>query len=105
MQHWVVVVGVGVVVAGVEVRVCVRMVDVVDVGVAACALCVQVVGPAVGEVSRRRQAGLGEHVAGPQGPVRVTEGNRAGGEVRVDRDGDRREARTGLLWIRGGVPN
>ena len=89
----------GVVVPGVDVGVGVRMVDVVDVGVAARALGVQTVGPAVREGSRRRDAGRGEHVVGPQGSVRVVEGNGAGGEVWVDRDGNRREARTGLWWV------
>ncbi len=74
----------GVVVPGVDVGVGVRMVDVVDTGVATCALGVQAVGPAVGEGSRRREAGLGEHVVGPQSSIRVAERNRTGGEVWVD---------------------
>lgn len=72
------------VVPGVDMGVGVRMVNVVDAGVATCALGVQAVGPAVGERSRRREAGLGEHVASPQSSIWVAEGNRARGKVRVD---------------------
>ena len=74
----------GVVVPGVDVCMGVRVVDVMDIGVAACALGVQVVGPAFGEGRQRREAGLGEHVAGPQSSVWVVEGNGAGREVWVD---------------------
>lgn len=70
------------VVPGVDVRVWVMRM--IDVGVATCALGVQAVGPAVGEGSRRREAGLGEHMVGPQSSIRMVEGNRAGGEVWVD---------------------
>lgn len=97
MEHWVVV-------PGVDVWVGVRVIDVVDVGVAARALGVQAVGPTVGEGGRRREAGLGEHVVGPERSVRVVEGDGAGGEVRVDRDGDGWEARAGLGWV-GCVPH
>lgn len=93
----------GVVVPGVDVWVGVWVVDIVDIGVATRALGAQAVRPAIGEGSRRREAGLGEHVVGPQSSVWVVEGNRAGGEVWVDRDGDGWEARTGLVWI-GAVP-
>lgn len=92
------------VVPGVDVGVGVSVVDVVDVGVAACALGVQAVGPAFGEGGRGGKAGLGEHVVCPQGSIRVVEGNRAGGEVGVDRDRHRWEARPGLGWI-GVVPH
>lgn len=74
----------GVVVPGVDVGMGVRVIDVVDVGVAARALGAQAVGPAVREGSRRREAGLGEHVVGPQSSIGVVEGNGAGGEVWVD---------------------
>ena len=47
-----------VVVPGVDMGVGVRMVDVVDVGVARSALGVQAVSPALGERGRRREAGL-----------------------------------------------
>lgn len=87
----------GVVVAGVEVRV--RMVEVVDAGVATGALRVQAVGPAVRQGRRRWEAALGEHMVGPQGPVRVVEGDGAGGEVGVE--GWQAGARLG--WI-GAVP-
>lgn len=72
------------VVPGVDVGVGVRVVDVVDTGVATCALGAQAVSPAIGEAGRWRQAGLGEHVVGPQSAVRVVERDRAGGEVWVD---------------------
>lgn len=72
------------VVPGVDVRMGVRMVDVVDIWVATCALGVQAVGPAIGEGSWRREAGLGEHVVSPQSSIRMVEGNGAGGEVWVD---------------------
>lgn len=93
----------GVVVPAVDVGVGVR---VVDVGVsAAAALRAQAVGPAVGEVGGRRDpSGLRQDVVSPQSSVRVVEGNGAGGEVRVDRDGDGGEAGTGLGWV-GGVPH
>lgn len=94
----------GVVVPGVDVWVRVRMVDVVDVGVATRALGAQAVGPAIREGSRRWEAGLGEHMVGPQSSVWGVEGNGAGGEVWVDRDRDRREAGSGLGWI-GAVPH
>lgn len=74
----------GVVVPGVNVGVGVRMVDVVDVGVAACALGAQAVGPGVREGGWRREAGLREHVAGPQRSVWVVEGNGAGRKIRMD---------------------
>lgn len=72
------------VVPGVDVCMGVRMIDVVNIGVAACALGVQAVGPAVREGRQRREAGLGEHMAGPQSSIRVVEGNRAGREVWMD---------------------
>lgn len=85
-------------VPGVEVRV--WMVDVVDTGVATGALRVQAVGPTVRQSRRRWEAALGEHMVGPQGPVRMVEGYGAGGEVWVE--GWKAGARLG--WI-GAVPN
>lgn len=64
----------------------VRVVDVVDIGVATRALGVQAVGPTVWKCSWRWEAGLGEYMAGPQSSIWVVKGNRAGGEVWVDRD-------------------
>lgn len=93
VEHGVVVVGM-VGVAGVDVRV-------VDVGVAAGGLRVQPVGPGVGDGPRRRQVALREHVVGPESSVRMVEGNGAGGEVWVDRDGP--EAGRGLGRI-GAAP-
>lgn len=72
------------VVPGVDMGVGVGMVDVVDIWVATCALGVQAVGPALGESSRRWEAGLGEHVSGPKSSIWVIEGYRAGGKVWVD---------------------
>lgn len=62
----------------------VRMVDVVNVGVATCALGVKTVGPAVREASQWLEAGLGEHVTGPQASIGVVEGNGTWGEFWVD---------------------
>lgn len=76
------------VVAAVDVRV-------VDVRVGAGGLRVEPVGPGVRDGRRRRrQVALREHVVGPQSSVWMVEGNGAGGEVRVDRDGP--EAGCGL---------
>lgn len=54
-----------VMVSGVDVGVGMRMVDVVNIGVTACALGAQTVGPAIGDGRWRWEAGLGEHVASP----------------------------------------
>lgn len=82
-------------VAAVDVRV-------VDAGVAAGVLRVQPVGPGVWDgTRRRRQVALREHVVGPQSSVWMVEGNGAGGEVWVDRDGS--EARRGLSRV-GAAP-
>lgn len=72
----------------------VRVVD--FMGVAAWALGAQTVGPGVGECGCRRDAGLRDHVSGPQGAVRVAEGDGAGGELWMDRDGHGGEAGVGL---------
>lgn len=74
----------GVVVPGVDVGVRVRMVDVVDIGVATRALGAQAVGPAIREGSWRREACLGEHVVSPESSIWVVEGNGTGGKVWVD---------------------
>jgi len=61
-----------------------RMVDIMNIGVATWALRAQIIGPAVRNGSCRREAGLGEHVASPQRSVWVVKGDRAGGKVWVD---------------------
>lgn len=76
MEHGVVVV------AGVDVRV--GMVDVVDSRVAAGALGVEAVGPAVRQVGGRWEPTLGEQVVGPKAPVWMVQGCWAGGEVWVE---------------------
>lgn len=94
----------GLMVPGVDVGTDVRMVNIVDVGVGTRVLGAQTVGPALGEGSCRWKAGLGKHVASPQGSIRRIERHRAGGDARVERDRDSREARA-VLGCKSVVPS
>lgn len=76
------------------------VIDIMNIGVATCALGTQTVCPAIRKGSWRRYACLRKDMAGPQGSIRMTEGNGAGGEIWVNGDRHRWETGVGLRWER-----